>query len=96
MFFVEYCHLGVNVSYESMGGRAFAVYAFETQADRKAWLDDNAQDFSGKWVACKVSRAIALRLILHTSRIRLVSVMDEAVSDTHGIQQVIPADELFY
>ena len=94
MFYVEYCRLGVNISYESMGGRAFSVYAFETQKDRAEWLEDNAEDSSGKWVARKVTRKVAMHSILHTNDIRLVGLMGDDVADTHGIQRVISAAEL--
>ena len=94
MFYVECCRLGVNVSYESMGGRAFSVYAFETQRDRAGWLEDNAEDSSGKWVARKVTRKVAMQSILHTNDIRMVCLMGDDVADTHGIQQVISAAEL--
>lgn len=93
MFYVEYCRLGVSVSYESMCGRAFSVYAFETQMDRAEWLEDNAEDSSGKLVARKVTRKVALHSILHTNDIRLVELMGDDVADTHGIQWVIPANE---
>ena len=94
MFYVEYCRLGVNVSYESMGGRAFSVYAFETQKDRAGWLEDNAEDSSGKWVARKVTRKVAMHSILHTNDIRTVGLMGDDVADTHGIQRVISAADL--
>ena len=77
-----------------MCGRAFSVYTFETQKDRAGWLEDNAEDSSGKWVARKVTRKVAMHSILHTNDIRMVGLMGDDVADTHGIQRVISAAEL--
>lgn len=43
MYYAEYCRWGVNMSYESMGGRgnAFTFYAFDSKAKRDEWVDDN-------------------------------------------------------
>lgn len=43
MYYAEYCRWGVNVSYDSMGGRgnAFTFYVFGSKAKRDEWVDDN-------------------------------------------------------
>ena len=70
------------------------MYTFETQKDRAEWLEDNAEDSSGKWVARKVTRKVAMHSILYTNDIRMVGLMGDDVADTHGIQRVISAAEL--
>ena len=57
-------------------------------------VEDNAEDSSGKWVARKVTRKVAMYSILHTNDIRMVGLMGDDVADTHGIQRVISAAEL--
>lgn len=43
MYYAEYCEHGVNISYESFGGRgnAFTFYAFNSKKKRDEWVCDN-------------------------------------------------------
>lgn len=43
MYYAEYCEYGVNISYESFGGRgnAFTFYAFDSKKKRDEWVCDS-------------------------------------------------------
>ena len=57
MYYAEYCRYGVNVSYDSLGGNAYEFYAFDTKAERDAWVD--AHEFKGSnYVASAVTRRV--------------------------------------
>ena len=60
MYYAEYCRWGVNVSYESMGGKgnAFAFYAFDSKAKRDKWVNDNEMGECWNKVAATTRRIV--------------------------------------
>ena len=61
-FYAQYCPYGINVSYDSMGGNAYEFYAFDTKAERDAWVDTH--EFNGSnYVASAVTRRVVERVM---------------------------------
>ena len=61
-FYAQYCPYGINVSYASMGGNAYEFYAFDTRAERDAWVDTH--EFNGSnYVASVVTRRVVERVM---------------------------------
>ena len=54
MYYAEYCPLGTNISYESMGGDAYRFFAFEGKADRDNFVDEHHWD-GNAYVGCWAS-----------------------------------------
>lgn len=62
MYYAEYCSYGINVSYASMNGNAYAFYAFPTKRERDKWVDEN--EFDGtNYVAAPVTRRVVERVM---------------------------------
>ena len=60
-FYAQYCPYGINVSYDSLGGNAYEFYAFDTKAERDAWVDTH--EFNGSnYVASAVTRRVVERV----------------------------------
>lgn len=61
-FYAQYCPYGINVSYSSMGGNAYEFYAFDTKAERDAWVDTH--EFNGSnYVASSVTRRVVEKVM---------------------------------
>ena len=59
-YYAEYCPWGVNVSYDSMGGKgnAFTFYAFNFKAKRDEWVYDNEYGEGWDKVAATTRKAV--------------------------------------
>ena len=61
-FYAQYCPYGINVSYDSMDGGAYAFFAFDTKAERDAWVDTH--EFKGSnYVASAVTRRVVEKVM---------------------------------
>lgn len=61
-FYAQYCPYGINVSYASMEGNAYEFYAFDTKAERDAWVDTH--EFNGSnYVASTVTRRVVEKVM---------------------------------
>lgn len=60
MYYAEYCEYGVNISYESFGGRgnAFTFYAFDSKKKRDEWVCDNEMGECWDKVAATTRRVV--------------------------------------
>ena len=61
-FYAQYCPYGLHVSYQSLGGGAYAFYAFDTKAERDAWVDTH-EFKEGNYVASAVTRRVVEKVM---------------------------------